>query len=117
MTQKVSRKNQIGCVGGLDRGSGMPGMPVGSVGGWIPIGMGVSVGAVGRDGRGDLVKAIVEGRHESGDLDLLVHVGLEESIEALAFTRNIVGGHQLCLNGDAELVGRETGQAEALAVI
>jgi len=79
--------------------------------------MGVSVVSAGWDGRGGWVNAIVVGRHESGDLDLLVHVGLEEPVKALAFTRNIVGSHKLCLNGDAELVGRETGQAETLAVI
>jgi hypothetical protein len=37
-------------------------------------------------------------------------------IEALGFGGDIVGGHQLGLDGDGELVGRVTGQTEAFRV-
>ena len=64
-----------------------------------------------------LVHPVVVGRDKAGGLNLFVHVGLEELIDAPGFGGNVVGGHQFGLDGDAELVGRVAGKAETLAVV
>ena len=63
------------------------------------------------------VHAVVGGWDEASGEDLLVHIGLEELVEALGFARDVVAGHQLGLDGDGELMGRVAGEAEALAVV
>ncbi|MEY4245537.1 MAG: hypothetical protein RLZZ245_3122, partial [Verrucomicrobiota bacterium] len=42
---------------------------------------------------------------------------LEELVEALGFSRNIVSGHQLGFDRNGELVGRVAGEAEAFAIV
>ena len=66
---------------------------------------------------GNRLHAVIIGGHEPGVLDLLIHVGLEQLIEARGFGGDVIGGHKLGLDGDTELVGRVTGEAEALAVV
>ena len=76
-----------------------------------------AVAAIGMVGLLRWVHTIRGWRDEASGEDLLVDVGLEQMIESLGFTLNIVGGHQLCLDGNRELVGRVAGEAEALAVV
>jgi hypothetical protein len=61
--------------------------------------------------------AIVAGWDEPGCEHLLVHGGLEALIETLGFGGDIVGGHELRLNRDTELVRRVARKSEALGVV
>ena len=84
-------------------------LPLGDAGGlaWITLG-----GIVG-----GWVHAVIGGRNETRVEDLFVHAGLEALIETAGFGGDIVGGHQLGLNGDGELVGRVAGEPETFGVV
>lgn len=61
--------------------------------------------------------AVVGRRHEARVEDLLVDVGLEQVVNACGFAGDIVGGHELGLDRDTELVGRVAGQTKTLRVV
>ncbi len=80
----------------------------------VDVGDGSGCGCIGTVA---VLHPIRAGRDESRAEHLLVHIGLEELVEACGLGGDVVGGAQLGFHRDGELVTTEAGEAKAFRII